>query len=104
MGNSTFALIDEGIEPYDDKEPMQIVVEVVNDDLRPNIPVEYNNNILLPLMRDCWAVDPESRPSFEKIVKRLEVICNDNELDEISKLVMYGKNKQSNSRTVSVGM
>ena len=27
-------------EPYEDKEPMQIVVEVVNQNLRPHIPKE----------------------------------------------------------------
>ena len=42
-------------EPYEDKEPMQIVVEVVNDDLRPEIPPEYKDNAIVPLMKDCWS-------------------------------------------------
>jgi len=41
-------------EPYDDKEPMQIVIEVVRDDLRPTIPEGLKNSPLVPLMKDCW--------------------------------------------------
>jgi hypothetical protein len=62
------------LEPYEDKEPMQIVVEVVNDDLRPDLPDIYRDNPLVPLMKDCWATDPATRPSFRVIVDRLEQI------------------------------
>lgn len=42
------------LEPYEDKEPMQIVVEVVNDELRPTIPAECAESPMVPLMKDCW--------------------------------------------------
>jgi GAF domain-containing protein len=66
------------LEPYDDKEPMQIVVEVVNNNLRPTIPHEHRNNPLVPLMKDCWHKNPEERPTFKAIVERLEEIVKTN--------------------------
>jgi len=39
------------LEPYEDKEPMQIVVEVVNDGLRPTLPQECAESPLVPLMK-----------------------------------------------------
>jgi len=63
-------------EPYEEKEPMQIVVEVVNDGLRPTIPREHENSPLVPLMKDCWAQDPDQRPTFNIIVDRIEALFN----------------------------
>jgi len=62
------------LEPYEDKEPMQIVVEVVNDGLRPTIPDEHKNSPLVPLMKDCWHQDPDQRPAFNIIVDRLQAM------------------------------
>ena len=42
------------LEPYEEKEPMQIVVEVVNDGLRPTLPAECADSPLVPLMKD-WS-------------------------------------------------
>jgi len=71
------------LEPYEEKEPMQIVVEVVNDGLRPTLPAECADSPLVPLMKDCWHTDPLQRPPFEKVVDRLRAIqaaipANDN--------------------------
>jgi len=60
------------LEPYEDKEPMQIVVEVVNSNLRPTLPEEFRSNPLVPLMKDCWHPDPSLRPTFKVILERLE--------------------------------
>lgn len=62
------------LEPYEDKEPMQIVMDVVKVDLRPDIPKEHDTNPLVPLMKDCWHRDPDHRPTFPAIVDRLEKI------------------------------
>jgi serine/threonine protein kinase len=62
------------LEPYEEKEPMQIVVEVVNDGLRPTLPADCADSPLVPLMKDCWHTDPEKRPPFVKIVARLQAI------------------------------
>ncbi len=59
------------LEPYEDKEPMQIVVEVVNDHLRPTIPDEFKASPLVPLMKDCWHAEPDQRPTFSIVVERL---------------------------------
>jgi serine/threonine protein kinase len=42
------------LEPYEDKEPMQIVVEVVNDGLRPTLPQECAESPLVPLMKSGY--------------------------------------------------
>jgi serine/threonine protein kinase len=39
------------LEPYEEKEPMQIVVEVVNDGLRPTMPADCADSPLVPLMK-----------------------------------------------------
>ena len=62
------------LEPYEDKEPMQIVLEVVNNGLRPYMPPELERSPLVPLMRECWSEAPAGRPSFHQCVARLEVI------------------------------
>lgn len=62
------------LEPYEDKEPMQIVVEVVNDGLRPVIPGACASSPLVPLMQDCWHSEPDQRPSFERVLERLKQI------------------------------
>ena len=48
------------LEPYEEKEPMQIVVEVVNDGLRPTLPAEFAESPLVPLMKD-WSENDSSR-------------------------------------------
>jgi len=63
-------------EPYDDKEPMQIVVEVVNDNLRPKMLPEFEGDALIPLMKDSWVTNPDERPSFKEIVERLEILLD----------------------------
>ena len=59
-------------EPYTDKETMQIVVEVVNNGLRPHVDDELKTNLLYPLMTDCWHQDPKQRPTFEVVLERLK--------------------------------
>ena len=49
------------LEPYEDKEPMQIVVEVVNHNLRPTIPDEFSTSPIVSLMKDCWSPEPAHR-------------------------------------------
>ena len=53
------------LEPYEDKEPMQIVVEVVNDNLRPTLPPPVCDSPLVPLMKD-WSVGEEAEGSLQR--------------------------------------
>jgi serine/threonine protein kinase len=49
---------------------LQIAVKVVIRDERPAIPIFIVPSIR-NLITDCWAKEPEKRPSFDEIVKRL---------------------------------
>jgi len=64
------------LEPYEDKEPMQIVVQVVNEGLRPLMTREFDQSPLSPLIRDCWSANPDERPSFDIIAERLQGLLN----------------------------
>ena len=54
-----------------DKEMMQIVVEVVNNGLRPQVNDALMTHPLYPLMIDCWHQFPDRRPNFKAILERL---------------------------------
>ena len=59
-------------EPYADKEMMQIVLEVVNNGLRPHVNNALLTHPLYPLMTDCWHQLPDRRPNFKAILERLD--------------------------------
>ena len=54
--------------------PMEVLLQVVNDDRRPTMPDE-----IPPLFADlvvrCWATDARERPNFEAIVAELETFA-----------------------------
>lgn len=62
--------------PWKDETPWQVVIFVVDHDLRPSIddtgsfpgglPVAYDD--YLDLMRRCWATAPTERPNYETII------------------------------------
>ena len=79
------------LEPYEDKEPMQIVLEVVNQQLRPHLPTELHASPMVPLMTECWAQDPGVRPTFQQCVVRLEAILADVEGAEEGEVKGGGK-------------
>ena len=85
-------------EPYEEKEPMQIVVEVVNEGLRPTIRAELLDAPLVPLMRDCWHTEPGSRPTFEKIVERLRAIKDSIQEDDNSEFGIPGSSRTNEYR------
>ena len=85
-------------EPYEEKEPMQIVVEVVNEGLRPTIRPELLDAPLVPLMRDCWHTEPSSRPTFEKIVERLRAIKDSIPEDDNSEYGIQGTSRTNEYR------
>ena len=85
-------------EPYEEKEPMQIVVEVVNEGLRPTVRTELLDAPLVPLMRDCWHTEPGSRPTFEKIVERLRAIKDSIPEDDNSEYGIPGTSRSNEYR------
>jgi hypothetical protein len=48
-----------------------IVKKVVIDESRPAIPERLAPGVRA-LITDCWADDPDDRPSFDEIVERLQ--------------------------------
>jgi serine/threonine protein kinase len=59
------------LTPYQNKEPMQILLEVVEKSLRPHIPPELRGSPLVTLMEECWDTDVSKRPHFDEILRRL---------------------------------
>lgn len=59
------------LEPYEDMEPLQIIMQVVKN-VRPKLTPEFEASPLTPLMKDCWHNNPELRPSFDVVVDRLQ--------------------------------
>jgi hypothetical protein len=74
--------------PYGTKDPMSVALDVARNGIRPTItakmPREYEGtvpfyfaciplycNTSIDLMVLCWDQDPEKRPSFQEITKRL---------------------------------
>jgi len=58
-------------DPYYGMPPFQVVLAVGTKGMRPTIPtdcpIQWSN-----LIRDCWSEKPENRPTFDKIIIRLE--------------------------------
>ncbi|XP_039051277.1 uncharacterized protein LOC120192598 isoform X1 [Hibiscus syriacus] len=59
-----------GEEPYADMHCASIIGGIVNDSLRPAIPV-WCDPEWKALMEQCWASDPADRPSFSEISQKL---------------------------------
>lgn len=62
-----------GEEPYADMHCGAIIGGIVKNTLRPTIP-ERCDPEWRKLMEQCWAADPEARPSFTEITSRLRTI------------------------------
>ncbi|EAY03970.1 TKL family protein kinase [Trichomonas vaginalis G3] len=83
-----------GKVPYQGMDSNSIIHQVLNNDLRPQIPEDLN-----PPMRDlitmCWERDPDIRPTFDEIVKRLstgEIVFNGCDVSEFKKYVAQTSN------------
>jgi len=59
-------------EPYDQTPSYQIVLQVAQG-YRPVIPENIHSEIV-EILQECWAEDPDSRPSFSDIILKLDRI------------------------------
>ena len=59
-----------GRVPYADMSPLQAAVGVVQKGLRPPIPSDCPT-VLADVMRQCWAKNPNDRPTFEALKVQL---------------------------------
>lgn len=57
--------------PYHDMSTIQAAFAVVDKEVRPPVPANCPRP-LKELMEECWATNPDKRPSFYEIVKRLD--------------------------------
>ncbi|KAE9603353.1 hypothetical protein Lal_00008241 [Lupinus albus] len=62
-----------GEEPYADMHCGAIIGGIVKNTLRPPIP-EHCDTEWRKLMEECWSRNPESRPSFTEITRRLRAM------------------------------
>ena len=63
-------MMSAGMIPYDDMNPLQAAVAVVQKGLRPAVPPK-TSALFAKLMQQCWLTVPESRPKFQTIVQAL---------------------------------
>ncbi|PRP85200.1 LRR receptor-like serine/threonine-protein kinase GSO1-like [Planoprotostelium fungivorum] len=57
-------------EPYEDMDMMTVAINVMNNNLRPEIP-DATDPLLKRLMQACWNENPAERPNFAQICKHL---------------------------------
>ncbi|KAL1221376.1 Serine/threonine-protein kinase EDR1 [Cardamine amara subsp. amara] len=62
-----------GEEPYANMHYGAIIGGIVNNTLRPTIPIYCDSDWRI-LMEECWAPNPTARPSFTEIAGRLRVM------------------------------
>lgn len=67
--------------PYDGMQPMQVHLVNVNEDQVAMMVHTHKKRLPIPdscpewyatLIKDCWDQDPDARPSFAEIIKRLK--------------------------------
>ena len=65
-------LMTAGMIPYEDLNPLQAAVAVVQKGVRPIVPAT-SSELFATLMKQCWLTVPESRPMFSTIVEMLRM-------------------------------
>lgn len=63
-------------DPYRGMPPFQVVFAVGTQKIRPSVPSSCPSG-WARLMVDCWAEDPEARPSFDEVIQRLQHLNED---------------------------
>lgn len=59
-----------GMRPYNGIGADEITERVLEDDLRPTMPVDLNPG-MRDLIHQCWDKDPNVRPPFDEVVRRM---------------------------------
>ncbi|XP_061086393.1 guanylate cyclase 2G [Conger conger] len=81
------------IGPYHDvdMEPKEIIERIRNpalgEPLRPSISTQVCNEGLISLLRDCWSENPDYRPPFNTIKRRLREACPDSHVNILDNMV-----------------
>lgn len=71
----------ETTTPFHGHDPVDAARQAAMLGVRPGFPPRRSlppmTQALRKLVEDCWAADPEARPSFEEVVGRLENMLRD---------------------------
>lgn len=70
-------------EPYQGLNPPDIILGVTKQFLRPPIPQDCHP-LYVELMKDCWAQEASTRPSFIEILQRLELLDPEKNKDDFN--------------------
>jgi len=97
-------IITRGQTPFDDLNPVQAAVAVVQRGARPLVPQKCDP-LFADLLKRCWKTDPETRPRFREIVTLLEARNVGEESESVSteshqkkrfSLFRFGRTKKKN--------
>lgn len=58
-------------EPWKGESVGAVYCAVVKENARPPVPPDFPP-VLLPLMQECWASDPATRPTYLQVQQRLQ--------------------------------
>ncbi|XP_064169836.1 guanylate cyclase 2G [Anguilla rostrata] len=81
------------IGPYHDvdMEPKDIIERLRNpalgEPLRPSLSTQLCNEGLITLLKDCWSENPDYRPPFSTIKRRLREACPDSHVNILDNMV-----------------
>ena len=76
--------------PYNGIEGFQVAWLIVERGERLSIPNSCPSQFA-QLMKSCWEDDPKKRPSFKRILTRLEDMLNDGKLEESTESFLQNK-------------
>lgn len=81
--------------PYQGISPAQIIAQVLANDKRPPVPTNCNDEFK-DLIQKCWARDPETRPSFNQVIKLFserDILINGADADEVREYITNAMKK-----------
>ena len=70
-------------DPYENMSPPKVMMEVVHNGLRPEIP-KHADEDFRALMEACWSQDPAKRPTFKEVFTRLNLLIVEQERKKVS--------------------
>ena len=59
---------------YDQKGMPTYILARISEGLRPKIPNEFNNSIIINLLNKCWNQEYKDRPTMNEVIKELKLI------------------------------
>ena len=79
--------------PYKGMDAQQIIAQVLHNDLRPTMPSDINPG-MRDLITQCWDRNPDIRPTFDEIVRRIqstEAVYNGTNMQELMEYIKHNE-------------